>query len=64
MRLFSVRNLFAGLAVTALLSANAWAAPISFGGHYYDVIAAQAITWDDAQLRPCLASILVSRAIS
>ena len=49
MRLFSVRNLLSGLAVTALLSANAWAAPISFGGHYYDVIAAQQITWDNAR---------------
>jgi PEP-CTERM motif-containing protein len=49
MKMLSVRNLFLSLVVSAVLSTSAWASPVPFNGHYYDVIRAAGITWNDAR---------------
>jgi hypothetical protein len=43
------QTLLLGLVISILLCTGAWATPYSYGGHYYDVIAAPGITWDDAR---------------
>ena len=44
-----VRNLLCGLVLSVVVSSPAWATPIPFGTHYYDVIAAPGLTWDAAR---------------
>jgi hypothetical protein len=45
----AVKNLFPGLVISILLCTGAWAAPVEYNGHYYDVIRAAGITWNDAR---------------
>jgi len=44
-----MKTILAGLMVS-LAAVSAWATPVSYGGHYYDVISAPHITWDDARV--------------
>jgi len=45
----AVKIFFLSLVISILLCTGAWATPYSYGGHYYDVIRAAGITWDDAR---------------
>jgi hypothetical protein len=45
----TVRNQFLVLVISLLLCTSAWGTPYSYNGHYYDVVAAQGITWADAR---------------
>ena len=45
----AVKIFFLSLVISILLCTGAWATPYSYGGHYYDVIGAAGITWDDAR---------------
>lgn len=44
-----IKFLFTGLAISLLLCTSALATPYEYNGHYYDVIAAEGITWTDAR---------------
>jgi len=39
-----------GVFAAAVVGSSAWAAPVPFGGHYYDVIRDPGITWADARV--------------
>ncbi len=47
----TIKNYFLGLVISILLCTSAWGAPVYYSGngHYYDVIAAPGITWDNAR---------------
>ena len=47
-----VKNHFLCVVISALLciSTSAWAAPVAYDGHYYDIIAAPQIPWADARV--------------
>ena len=46
-----IKNHFLCVVISALLciTTSAWAAPVEYDGHYYDVIMVAGITWDDAR---------------
>ena len=45
----TVKYCFLALVISILLCTSAWAVPVSYNGHYYDVISATGITWDNAR---------------
>jgi len=53
----TMKTIIASLTIS-LAYASAWAVPVSYGGHYYDVISAPGITWADARVAALSSSYL------
>ena len=52
-----MKKSFAGILVS-LICVSGWATPMPYNGHYYDVIATNGITWNDAHADALAASYL------
>jgi hypothetical protein len=45
-----MKKILAAAVLSAACAASAWATPVAYGGHYYDVIVDNGVSWDQARL--------------